>query len=54
LLQLNKTVIIKEALANGRIFKMKSSAIIKSCMVFRSFKKYQVTDAVAPDMSWII
>jgi hypothetical protein len=27
-----KTV-IKEALANGRIFKMKSSAIIKSCMV---------------------
>jgi aryl-alcohol dehydrogenase-like predicted oxidoreductase len=49
LLQLNKTVIIKEALANGRIFKMKSSAIIKSCMVFRSLaKKYQVgTDAVA-------
>jgi hypothetical protein len=44
-----QTVIIKEALANGRIFKMKSSAIIKSFISFRSLaKKYQVgTDAVA-------
>jgi hypothetical protein len=30
LLQLGKTVIIKEALANGRVFKTKNSAIIKA------------------------
>jgi hypothetical protein len=43
LLQL-KTVIIKEALANGRIFKMKVQPLSKALSGFRSLaKKYQVT-----------
>jgi aryl-alcohol dehydrogenase-like predicted oxidoreductase len=55
LLQLGKTVIIKEALANGRIFKTKIQPLKLYQIVDAMAKKYQVgTDAIAPDMSWII
>jgi hypothetical protein len=56
LLQLGKTVIIKEALANGRIFKNEKFSHYQKLyqIVDAMAKKYQVAQMLYADMSWII
>jgi aryl-alcohol dehydrogenase-like predicted oxidoreductase len=56
LLQLGKTVIIKEALANGRVFKTKIQPLSKLYQIVDAMaKKYQVAQMLLhSDMSWII